>query len=96
MIFRTFSNISGLYLGWEDPLGEVLLPGESRGQRSLLGCRPQGRKEWTRLSHLACRQVVFSPVHIFRVTGVNGMEQAREFHHMPHRVSMSSCVPSLC
>ena len=24
----------------------VLLPGESHGQRSLVGCRPWGRKEW--------------------------------------------------
>ena len=37
-------------LGWEDPLGEgmattpVLLPGESYGQRSLVGYSPRGRK----------------------------------------------------
>ena len=38
-------------LGWEDTLEEgmattpVSLPGESHGQRSLLGCSPRGRKE---------------------------------------------------
>ena len=38
-------------LGWEDPLEEdmqptpVLLPGESHGQRSLVGYSPQGCKE---------------------------------------------------
>ena len=38
-------------LGWEDPLEEamattpVFLPGESHGERSLVGYSPQGRKE---------------------------------------------------
>ena len=38
-------------LGWEDPLEEemaptpVFLPGESHGQRSLVGYSPWGRKE---------------------------------------------------
>ena len=38
-------------LGWEDPLEEgmqptlVFSPGESHGQRSLVGCSPQGHKE---------------------------------------------------
>ena len=38
-------------LGWEDPLEKemaphsVLLPGESHGWRSLVGCSPQGRGE---------------------------------------------------
>ena len=38
-------------LGWEDPLEKgmapysILLPGEFHGQRSLVGYRPQGRKE---------------------------------------------------
>ena len=38
-------------LGWEDPLEEawqptpVFWPGESHGQRSLVGYSPQGRKE---------------------------------------------------
>ena len=38
-------------LGWEDPLEKewqstpVLLPGESRGRRSLVGCSPWGPKE---------------------------------------------------
>ena len=38
-------------LGWEDPLEEgmtthsVFLPGESHGQRSLVGCSPWGFKE---------------------------------------------------
>ena len=38
-------------LGWEDLLEKemqsipVLLPGESQGQRSLVGCSPWGRKE---------------------------------------------------
>ena len=35
-------------LGWEDPLEEstpVFLPGESRGQRSLVGYGSWGRKE---------------------------------------------------
>ena len=40
-----------LSLGWEDPLEEgwqptpVFLPGESHGQRSLVGYSPWGRKE---------------------------------------------------
>ena len=40
-----------LPLGWEVPLEEawqptpVFLPGESHGQRSLAGYRPQGHKE---------------------------------------------------
>ena len=39
------------FLGWEDPwrrkwqLTPVFLPGESRGQRSLVGYNPWGRKE---------------------------------------------------
>ena len=38
-------------LGWEDPLEEgmathsSILPGESHGQRSLVGYSPQGRKK---------------------------------------------------
>ena len=36
-------------LGWEDPLEKemvpVFLPGESHGQRSLVGYSPRGRKE---------------------------------------------------
>ena len=38
-------------LGWEDPLEKemgtrlVFLPGESHGQRSLVGCSPWGGKE---------------------------------------------------
>ena len=38
-------------LGWEDPLEKgmattpVFLPGESHGQRSLVGYNPQGHKE---------------------------------------------------
>ena len=38
-------------LGWEDPWRKawqptpVFLPGESHGQRSLVGCSPWGRKE---------------------------------------------------
>ena len=41
----------GSILGWEDPLEEawqptpVFLPGESPGQRSLMGYSPWGRKE---------------------------------------------------
>ena len=41
----------GSILGWEDPLEEawqptpVFLPGESHGQRSLMGYSPWGRKE---------------------------------------------------
>ena len=44
-------------LGQEDPLQEdmathsVFLPGESHGQGNLTGCRPWGRKSWTRLSN---------------------------------------------
>ena len=44
-------------LGWEDPLGEEMathssiLPGESRGQRSLVGYSPQGRKESDTAEH---------------------------------------------
>ena len=42
--------------GWEDPLRRkwqptpVFLPGESHGQRSLVGCSPRGYKQSTRLS----------------------------------------------
>ena len=38
-------------LGWKDPLNRkwqptpVLLPGESHGQRSLVGYSPEGQKE---------------------------------------------------
>ena len=39
-------------LGLEDPLKwlltSVLSPGEFRGQRSLVGCSPWSRKEWSR------------------------------------------------
>ena len=41
----------GSILGWEDPLEEawqptpVFLPGESHGERSLMGYSPWGRKE---------------------------------------------------
>ena len=41
-------------LGQEDPLEKewqptaVFLPGEAHGQRSLAGCSPRGRTEWTR------------------------------------------------
>ena len=40
------------FLGWEDPLEKevaitpVFLPGESHGQRSLVGYSPRGHKEW--------------------------------------------------
>ena len=51
-------------LGWEDPLEEgmattpIFLPGESHGQRSLVGCSPQGHK---RVRHdLATKQQVYS------------------------------------
>ena len=43
-------------LRWEDPLEKtwqptpVFLPGKSSGQRSLVGYRPWGHKEQTRLS----------------------------------------------
>ena len=42
---------AGLILGWENPLEEsmlptpVFLPGESRGQRSLVGYSPRGHRE---------------------------------------------------
>ena len=42
---------AGLIPGWEDPLGEgrathsSTLPGESQGQRSLVGYSPWGQKE---------------------------------------------------
>ena len=41
-------------LGQEDPLEKewqptaVFLPGQAHGQRSLAGCSPRGRTEWTR------------------------------------------------
>ena len=44
-------------LGQEDPLEKevathfLFLPGESHGQRSLVGYSPSGRKSWTRLSN---------------------------------------------
>ena len=46
-------------LAWEDPLEEgmqptpIFLPGESHGQRSLVGYSPWGRKEWTQQSELS-------------------------------------------
>ena len=52
-------------MGWEDPLEEgmattpVFLPGESHGQRSLVGCSPGGHKEsdtTERLTTLATEQ----------------------------------------
>ena len=39
---------SGRTREWEP--APVLLPGKSRGQRSLVGYSPGGRKEWARLS----------------------------------------------
>ena len=42
----------GLISSQEDPLEEgmeptpVFMPGESQGQMSLVGCSPQGHKEW--------------------------------------------------
>ena len=49
------AGIAGSVPGLEDPLGEepapVFLPGESHGQRSLLGHSPQGPQSWTRLSN---------------------------------------------
>ena len=44
-------------LGWEDPLEKemqptpVSLPGESHGQRNLVGYSPWGRKEWDTTEH---------------------------------------------
>ena len=49
--------------GWEDPLEEdmqptpVFLPGESRGQRNLMGCSLQGRKESDVTEH-ACSKAL--------------------------------------
>ena len=46
-----------LFLGQEDPLEKemttpaVFLPGESLGQRSLVGYSPQGHKSQTQLSN---------------------------------------------
>ena len=41
-------------LGWEDPLKDlptpVFLPGDSHGQRSLVGYSPWGPKNWPQLS----------------------------------------------
>ena len=35
-----------------------LLPGQSHGRRSLVGCRPRGGKSWTRLSaHTLAREL---------------------------------------
>ena len=45
------------FLGWEDPLEEgiattpVFLPGQSHGQRSLVGYSPQTRKKSDRTEH---------------------------------------------
>ena len=47
----TISGDAGSILGQEDPLEEgmaphsIFLPGESHGQRSLVGYSPWGRKE---------------------------------------------------
>ena len=47
------------FLSWEDPLEEGLathssiLPGESHGQRSLVGYRPWGRREWDTTERLS-------------------------------------------
>ena len=49
-------------LGGEDPLEEgmaptpVLLPGESHGQRSLVGCSPGGHKESDTTERLSTAQ----------------------------------------
>ena len=39
----------------------VFLPGKSHGQRSLVGYRPWGRKEWTRLSGSVTAAVAEAP-----------------------------------
>ena len=47
----TWPAVPSLSLGWEDPLEKTVathsvpLPGESHGQRSLVGSSPWGRKE---------------------------------------------------
>ena len=57
-----------LSLGWEDPLEKamqptpVLLPGESHGQRSLIGYSPWGRKESDTTEQLHFNQKTGGPV----------------------------------
>ena len=49
-------------LGWEDPLEQemqpspVFLPGESHGERSLVGCSPWDRKESDMTEATVCTQ----------------------------------------
>ena len=59
-------------LGWEDPLEEemathsVFLPGESRGQRSLVGHSPWGCKDLDTTEH-ACTLTVHKRFLIYFV-----------------------------
>ena len=49
-------------LGWEDPLEESMathssILGEPHGQRSFMGCSPQGRRESDMTEQLAQQQL---------------------------------------
>ena len=43
----------------------VFLPGESQGQRSLVGCRLWGRTESTRLKRLSCSSSTYMPHFVY-------------------------------
>ena len=64
-------------LRWEDPLEEgmqppVLLPGESQGQRRLVGCSPWGCKEldMTKATEHLCKDHLSMWDHILRCGGL--------------------------
>ena len=58
-------------LGWEDPLEEgtqptpVFFPGESHGQRNLVGYSPWGHKESGTMEETECLGAhVYTPMHV--------------------------------
>ena len=53
-VYRKYGKYQGGGRGWQRRQWHptpVLLPGKSHGQRSLVGCSPQGRQSRTRLSN---------------------------------------------
>ena len=67
-----------LCLGWEDPVGKgvatsVFLPGESHGQRSLMGYSPWGHRELDTTEQLTLLSLLFTAVSLVsgRVPGTS-------------------------
>ena len=58
-------------LGWENPLKKgmathfIILPGESHGQRSLVGSSPWGRKESDTTERLSTHTILSDVEHLF-------------------------------